>query len=120
MSPSKSITGVRIRTVRPSSSVRVTGVMSLVGQPCQFPVFSTFAASEPTAWSIRRKSGTALSAFAVAMLLMLPLAAQPRAEAHRVFAEKLSSGALGEARAIGGLLDAFRPGTVAVRAGGRA
>ncbi len=48
MSPSKSITGVLIRTVRPSSSFRVTGLTSLVGQPCQLPVFFALAGSEPT------------------------------------------------------------------------
>src|SRR6266404_1192006 len=67
MSPSRSITGVRIRTVRPSSSVRVTGLTSLVGQPCQLPVFLALAGSELTGWSIRRKSGTAPSSFSVAM-----------------------------------------------------
>src|SRR6266481_647628 len=68
MSPSKSITGVRIRTVRPSSSVKMTGVMSLVGQPCQLPAFLALAGSELTGWSIRRKSGTASSSFTVATL----------------------------------------------------
>src|SRR5262245_1729056 len=42
--------------------------MSLVGQPCQLPVFLALAGSELTRWSMRRKSGTALSSFAVAML----------------------------------------------------
>src|SRR5260370_23299657 len=57
-----------MRTVRPSLSVSVTGVMSLVGQPCQLPVFRALAGSALTGWSIRRKSGTAPSAVSVAIL----------------------------------------------------
>src|SRR6266851_4643740 len=72
MSPSRSITGVRIRTVRPSSSVKVTGLMSLVGQPCQLPVFLALAGSELTGWSMRRKSGTAPSTFEITTLLLMP------------------------------------------------
>src|SRR5258708_2092810 len=68
MSPSRSITGVRMRTVRPSLSVSVTGLMSLVGQPCQLPVFRALAGSELIGWSIRRKSGTAPPAVSVAIL----------------------------------------------------
>src|ERR1700760_4883160 len=67
MSPSRSITGVRMRTVRPSLSLSVTGTRSLVGQPCQLPVFAALAGSELIAWSIRRKSGTAPSSFVAAM-----------------------------------------------------
>src|SRR5437868_3101330 len=57
-----------MRTVRPSLSVSVTGVRSLVGQPCQLPVFRALAGSELTGWSIRRNSGTAPSAVVLAML----------------------------------------------------
>src|SRR6266478_3863671 len=57
-----------MRTVRPSLSVSVTGLMSLVGQPCQLPVFRALAGSELTSWSIRRKSGTAPSAVSVVIL----------------------------------------------------
>src|SRR4051812_38042034 len=60
-----------MRTVRPSSSVRVTGLMSLVGQPCQCPVFSVLAGSELTTWSIRRRSGTAPSCFVVAICSLM-------------------------------------------------
>jgi hypothetical protein len=63
------MTGVLIRTVRPSSSVNMTGLISLVGQPCQLPVFLALAGSELTGWSIRRKSGTAPSSLINAMLL---------------------------------------------------
>src|SRR5260370_1210676 len=35
--------------------------MSLLGQPCQSPLFLALAGSEPTGWSMRRKSGTAPS-----------------------------------------------------------
>ena len=69
MSPSRSITGVLIRTVRPSSSTKVTGLISLVGQPYQLPVLVALAGSELTAWSMRKKSGSAPSSFVVAMLL---------------------------------------------------
>jgi hypothetical protein len=72
MSPSRSITGVLIRTVRPSLSVSVTGLMSLVGQPCQLPVFLALAGSELTGWSIRKKSGTGPSSFDIATILLLP------------------------------------------------
>src|SRR2546426_12628638 len=57
-----------MRTVRPSLSVSVTGVMSLVGQPCQLPVFRALAGSALTGWSIRRKSGTAASSVVVTIL----------------------------------------------------
>ena len=101
------MTGVLIRTVRPSSSVNVTGLMSLVGQPCQLPVFLALAGSELIGWSMRRKSGTEPST--VAATGSLPLAAQPRAEAHRILAKEFPAGALGEARTVGRLLDALRP-----------
>src|SRR3974377_270679 len=113
MSPPKSITGVLIRTVRPSLSVSVTGLISLVGQPCQLPVFLALAGSELTGWFMRRKSGTAPST--VAATGSLSLAAQSRAEAHRVLAEKLLASALSEARTIDGLLDTVGPGGVAMR-----
>src|SRR6267378_1837254 len=61
-----------MRTVRPSSSVKVIGVMSLVGQPCQLPVFLALAGSELTGWSMRRKLGTAPSSFAFAVAMLLP------------------------------------------------
>ena len=63
------MTGVRIRTVRPSLSVSMTGWIFLVGQPCQLPVFLALAGSELTGRSIRRKSGIAPSSFMVATLL---------------------------------------------------
>src|SRR5712672_1557299 len=82
MSPSRFITGVLIRTVRPSSSVRVAGLMSLVGQPCQLPVFLALAGSELTDWSMRRKSGTAPSTFEIATLLLMPPYEQIDGTAH--------------------------------------
>src|SRR5438132_13816081 len=57
-----------MRTARPSLSVSVTGVMSLVGQPCQLPVFRALAGSELTGWSIRKNSGTAASSVVVTIL----------------------------------------------------
>src|SRR5439155_11317830 len=46
--------------------------MSLVGQPCQLPVFLALAGSELTGWSMRRKLGTVLSSFTVAMCFPNP------------------------------------------------
>src|ERR1700726_1498825 len=48
----------RARARVTGGSVSVTGLMSLVGQPCQLPVFLALAGSELTGWSIRKKSGT--------------------------------------------------------------
>src|SRR5258707_3660243 len=67
------MTGVLIRTVRPSSSASMTGLISLVAQPCQSPVFLALAGSELTGWSMRRKSGTAPSTFEIATLLLIPM-----------------------------------------------
>src|SRR5262245_20350208 len=116
MSPSKSITGVLIRTVRPSSSVKVTGVMSLVGQT--MPIAGLFSIGRVGADRMVHPQKIRNRPF-LFHRHSRPLAAQPRAEAHRILAEELSSSALGETRAIGRLLDAFRPRRVAVRPIGR-
>ena len=55
----------------PQSAARwsLFGLISLAGQPYQLSVFLGLAGSELIGWSIRKKSGTASSYFAVAMLL---------------------------------------------------